>query len=38
MELQQRFKPNPYHLLATVLLLLSLFMLSRKSEFIYFNF
>ena len=38
MELQQRFKPNLYHLLATVLLLLSLFMLSRKSEFIYFNF
>ena len=38
MELQQRFKPNLYHLSATVLLLLSLFMLSRKSEFIYFNF
>lgn len=37
-QLQERFKPNLSHLVATVLLLLSLFMLSRKSEFIYFNF
>ena len=38
MQLQERFKPNLYHLVSTLLLLLSLFMLSRKSEFIYFNF
>ena len=38
MELKQRFKPSLYYLLATLFLLFSLFMLSRKSEFIYFNF
>ena len=38
MELQQRFKTDLYHLAATLFLFLSLFMLSRKSEFIYFNF
>ena len=38
MQLQDRFKPDIYHLISTILLLISLFMLSRKSEFIYFNF
>ena len=38
MQLQQRFKADFYHLAATLFLFLSLFMLSRKSEFIYFNF
>ncbi len=38
MQLQRRFKPNSYYLFLTVLFFLSIFMLSRKSEFIYFNF
>ncbi len=38
MQLRSRFKPNYYYLFLTVLFFLSIFMLNRKSEFIYFNF
>ncbi len=38
MQLQKHFKPDLTHLVATIVMLLSLFMLSQKSEFIYFNF
>ena len=38
MELRQKFKPNFIYMFATVIYLFSIFMLYRKSEFIYFNF
>lgn len=38
MQLKERFKPNWFYLLLTVIFSLSIFMLYRKSEFIYFNF
>jgi D-alanyl-lipoteichoic acid acyltransferase DltB (MBOAT superfamily) len=38
MQLKDTFKPNWLHLIATILFFLSIFMLYRKSEFIYFNF
>lgn len=38
MQLRERFKLNYYYLFSTFLLLLTIFILGRKSEFIYFNF
>jgi len=38
MELKEKFKPNIWFMLWTILGMLSIFMLYRKSEFIYFNF
>jgi len=38
MQLRSRFKPNYFYLFLTTLFFLSIFMLNRKSEFIYFNF
>ena len=38
MQLRNRFKPNYYYLFLTTLFFFSIFMLNRKSEFIYFNF
>lgn len=38
MEWKKKFKTNFLYMLFTVLFLLSIFMLHRKSEFIYFNF
>ena len=38
MEWQKRFKTNYFYMALTVLFFLSIFMLYRKSEFIYFNF
>ena len=38
MEFKENFKPNISSLLLTVLFFLSIFILYRKSEFIYFNF
>ena len=38
MQIKNRFKPNIYHMVATIGFFLSIFMLNRKSEFIYFNF
>lgn len=38
MEWKDSFKPNYLYLTSTILLFLSIFLLSRKSEFIYFNF
>ena len=38
MQLRSKFKPNYYYLFLTVLFFLSIFILNRKSEFIYFNF
>lgn len=38
MELKQRFKANFFYMALTVLFSLSIFILYRKSEFIYFNF
>ena len=38
MEWKDSFKPNYFYLTSTILLFLSIFLLSRKSEFIYFNF
>ena len=38
MEYMKRFKTNYFYLALTVLFFLSIFMLYRKSEFIYFNF
>jgi len=38
MELKEKFKPNVWFMLWTILGMLSIFMLYRKSEFIYFNF
>ena len=38
MEWKQKFKPNFFYMSLTTLFFLSIFMLYRKSEFIYFNF
>ena len=38
MQLKDKFKPNLFFMLLTMLFFLSIFMLYRKSEFIYFNF
>jgi len=38
MEWKERFKTNIFYLLLTILFSLSLFMLYKKSEFLYFNF
>ena len=38
MQLKDKFKPNFSFMMLTILFFLSLFMLYRKSEFIYFNF
>ena len=38
MEFKENFKPNMSFLLLTILFFLSIFILYRKSEFIYFNF
>ena len=38
MQLKEKFKPNFVYMTLTVLFFLSIFMLYRKSEFIYFNF
>jgi len=38
MQLRSSFKPNIFYMISTVLLFLTIFMLYRKSEFIYFNF
>ena len=38
MEWKDSFKANYLYLTSTILLFLSIFLLSRKSEFIYFNF
>ena len=38
MEWQKRFKTNYFYMALTVLFFLSIFILYRKSEFIYFNF
>lgn len=38
MQWKKKFKPNAWYLTLTVLLSLTVFMLYRKSEFIYFNF
>ena len=38
MEWQKKFKTNFFYMALTVLFFLSIFMLYRKSEFIYFNF
>ncbi len=38
MQLQSSFKPNFFYMISTILFFLSIFILYRKSEFIYFNF
>ena len=38
MELRSSFKPNSFYMISTILFFLSIFILYRKSEFIYFNF
>ena len=38
MELREKFRPTPFYILWTILSLMSIFILYRKSEFIYFNF
>ena len=38
MELKERFKTNYFYLILTLFFALSLFMLYKKSEFLYFNF
>jgi D-alanyl-lipoteichoic acid acyltransferase DltB (MBOAT superfamily) len=38
MQYKEKFKPNLFYLTLTVLFSLAIFMLYRKSEFIYFNF
>jgi alginate O-acetyltransferase complex protein AlgI len=38
MQLKERFKTNWFYLIWTLLLFMALFILHRKSEFIYFNF
>jgi len=38
MELKKRFKPNFFYMGLTVIFFLAVFLLYRKSEFIYFNF
>ena len=38
MQLKKKFKPNFFFMSLTVIFFLAIFMLYRKSEFIYFNF
>jgi len=38
MQLRSSFKPNIFYMITTILFFLSIFILYRKSEFIYFNF
>jgi len=38
MQLRDSFKPNFFYMISTILFFLSIFILYRKSEFIYFNF
>lgn len=38
MQLRDKFKPNIVYMITTTLFFLSIFLLYRKSEFIYFNF
>ena len=38
MQLRDKFKPTPFYMTATILFFLSILLLYRKSEFIYFNF
>ncbi len=38
MQLRDKFKPNIFYMISTVLFFLTIFLLYRKSEFIYFNF
>ena len=38
MQWRKKFKPNIFYMISTVLFFLSIFLLHRKSEFIYFNF
>jgi D-alanyl-lipoteichoic acid acyltransferase DltB (MBOAT superfamily) len=38
MQIRDRFKPNIFYMIATILFFLSILILYRKSEFIYFNF
>jgi D-alanyl-lipoteichoic acid acyltransferase DltB (MBOAT superfamily) len=38
MQWKKKFKPNYFYMTLTILFFLSIFMLYRKSEFIYFNF
>ena len=38
MQMRNKFKPNIYYMVATIGFFLSIFLLYRKSEFIYFNF
>jgi D-alanyl-lipoteichoic acid acyltransferase DltB (MBOAT superfamily) len=38
MQLRDTFKPDMIHMVSTILFFLSIFILYRKSEFIYFNF
>ncbi len=38
MQIRDRFRPSLSYMVATILLFLTIFMLYRKSEFIYFNF
>jgi len=38
MQIRDKFKPNIFYMMSTILFFLTIFMLYRKSEFIYFNF
>jgi len=38
MEWKKKFKPSFFYMILTIIFLLSIFMLYRKSEFLYFNF
>ena len=38
MQLRDKFRPNLFYMFSTTLFFLSIFLLYRKSEFIYFNF
>jgi len=38
MQIRDKFKPNLFYMVSTILFFLTIFMLYRKSEFIYFNF
>ncbi len=38
MQWMKKFKPSPFYMVLTIIFFLSIFMLYRKSEFIYFNF
>jgi len=38
MQIREKFKPSFFYMISTVLFFLTIFLLYRKSEFIYFNF